>query len=67
MFDTLCKNEFWQCVNGYNDYGLEMVSEEDLERYMWAAEHRAFPLQWKVLSGMRGIKEKHEKEKGRLG
>ena len=37
MFDSLCKNEFWQCATEMNDYGKELVLEDNLERFMWAA------------------------------
>ena len=30
MFDSLCKYEFNQCLINWNDYGTEMVMEEDL-------------------------------------
>ena len=52
MFDGLCKNEFQLCVKEMNDYGSEIVLKEDLERSVWAAEHRAFSKLWKVLAGM---------------
>ena len=66
MFDGLCQNEFVQCISSWNDYGKELVLQEDLERYIWAAENVAFPLQWQVIAGMRGLNEKHAREKGRL-
>ena len=41
---------------------------EDLDRYIYAAEHKAFPDQWKVLSALRGLNEnrKAEVESGRV-
>ncbi len=64
LFDGLCKNEFELCVTSFNDYGVEMVLQEDIERFMDAAEHKAFPVQWKVLAGMRGVNENLASEKG---
>ena len=32
MFDGLCKIEFQLCVKEMNDYGAEIVLEEDLKR-----------------------------------
>jgi hypothetical protein len=66
MFDGLCKNEFQLCVTEMNDYGTEIVLEEDLEHYVWAAEHRAFPKLWKVLAGMRFLKAKQKREEGKV-
>ena len=66
MFDGLCRYEFVQCVSNWNDYRKELVLYEDLERFIWAAEHVAFPLQWKVLAGMRGLQEGVAREKPKL-
>lgn len=65
MFDGLCRNEFKLCCTRYNNYGTEIVLEEDLERHIYAAEHIAFPTQWKVLAGMRGINDNDAREKNR--
>jgi hypothetical protein len=67
MFDGLCKNEFTLCLTEYNDYGTEILRFEDLDRFIYAAEHKAFPDQWKVLSALRGLNEnrKAEVESGR--
>ena len=42
-----------------------MVLEEDLSRYVWVAKHIAFPIQWKMLTGMRGLKESYASDQGR--
>ena len=36
--------------------------DKDIERYMWTTEHVAFPTQWKMLAGMREIKENQKTE-----
>ena len=59
MFGGLCKYKFNQCLLNWNDYETELVLEEGLSWYLWAAEHVAFPVQWKILAGMRGLKERH--------
>ena len=42
--------------------------EEDIENYMWAAENVAFPVQWRVLAGMRGgLHEGNAREKDKIG
>ena len=67
LFDGLCKNEFWTCVAKYNDYGTEIILEEDLDRFIWAAENVAFPTQWRMLAAMHGgIHEKKETEKDKI-
>ena len=66
MFDSLCKNEFWQCATEMNDYGKELVLEDDLDRLMWAAEHKAFPNLWKTLAAMRSANESHARDKHRV-
>ena len=44
MLDQLFKNEFVNCIAFWNDYGTPIIRDEDLERYIWAAEHVALPL-----------------------
>ena len=68
LFDGLCQNEFIQCLQYWNDYGLEIICEDDIDRFVDAAQHKAFPDQWKVLAGMRGLNENlaGEQETGRL-
>ena len=67
MFDCLCKNEFTLALIEYNDYGAEILRVEDLDRFIYAAEHKGFPDQWNVLSALCGLNEnqKAEVESGR--
>jgi len=62
LFDGLCRNEFKLALTGFNDYGIELIRWEDLSRYIFAAEHIAFPDQWRVLSALRGLKANHANE-----
>jgi len=68
MFDGLCKNEFKLSLIEYNDYGVEILCFEDLDRYIYAAEYKAFLDQWKILSALRGSNKncKSEMESGRV-
>jgi len=66
MLDGLFKNCFTSCITTWNDYGTPICIDEDIERYMWAAENVAFPTQWKMLAGMRGVNENHAREKHRI-
>ena len=68
LFDGLCQNEFIQCLQFWNDYAVEIIREDDLDRFVDAAQHKAFPDQWKVLAGMRGLNENlgNDHETGRL-
>ena len=52
----------------FNDYGKELVLTEHLDWYSWAAEHIAFPNQWKMLAPMRGgIGENVKREESCIG
>ena len=44
LFDGLCRNEFMLSLTECNDYSVELVRWEDLDRYIYAAEHIAFPI-----------------------
>ena len=55
MFDVLCKGRFFSCLAQWNNYSKELVEHEDFDRFVDAAEHRAFPDQWRVLSSLRDI------------
>ena len=58
MFNGLCKYEFTQCVTEMNDYGSDIVLKDDLDQYIWVAEHRAFPQLWKVIALMCSVNAK---------
>ena len=58
MLDGLCKVQFLgSCLKQWNNYGKDLVEHNDLYWFVNAAEHRAFPDQWQVLSSLRGIKK----------
>ena len=62
MFDGLSKNGFTLALTEYNDYGVGILRFEDLDSFIYAAEHKAFPDQWKILSALRGLNENRKAE-----
>ena len=62
MFNNLCKGQFVACLTKFNDYSKELIDPFDLDAFTHAAEHKAFPDQWRVLASLRGI-DKYRKEK----
>jgi len=59
LFNGLCQNEFMLALAEFNDHDVELLQSEDLDWYIFAAEHIAFPDQWRVLSALWGLKVKN--------
>ena len=63
MLDNNCHHSFMNLLSRWNKYETYIVLDEDFERFMWTAEHVAFPTHWALLSGIHDINPNHKKNK----
>jgi len=67
MLDNNCRHSFMNSMLRWNKYETPIMLDQDFEAFMWAAEHRAFPDQWQVLEGIRGLNANEKRDQHRIG